>query len=389
MGRTVTGKHKYGHVAEAIAERVRRGEYSVAAPLPPMRQLMSDFGCSLATLTKALELLEADSVVTRLHGRGVFVVGAAAPDPAGGAARSGVSYHRPAQDAAAIRGLRVGVLSTTTRAALAGDMWWARIVRGAEAELTRQGALAHSLRVLAAERSAPDALAESLASQGLNSVLILGTIWPDAVATRVSLALQRQRLPAVLLWDGYVAPTPFSSVHADDRRGIVEACAHLASLGHRRLLFVGYQTADNWAQQRRRVFTEVASAVNGAPGTECLVPLVNPRRLPDDFAEILRRHTGVVAANDDLAVAVLQHAARHGLTAPRDFSLVGFDDDIQYREFELTTLHVDLEELGARAIRLLGGLASGVYGDDAVHIHAPPQLFVRRTTGPVPAERAE
>ena len=70
---------------------------------------------------------------------------------------------------------------------------------------------------------------------------------------------------------------------------------------------------------------------------------------------------GIVAANDSLALLILEAAAEMGLSPGRDFGLVGFDDDPALRLRGLTTLHPPLEALGEQAARML---LNRLRGDD-------------------------
>jgi LacI family transcriptional regulator len=63
--------------------------------------------------------------------------------------------------------------------------------------------------------------------------------------------------------------------------------------------------------------------------------------------------TGVFCSNDELAAGALRAAHEAGLNVPRDFSVIGFDDIVlsNYTDPPLTTIGVDKEHLGRRAVR--------------------------------------
>lgn len=85
------------------------------------------------------------------------------------------------------------------------------------------------------------------------------------------------------------------------------------------------------------------------------------------------RPTGIVCANDRVAVGVALAAAKLGLEVPRDVSLVGYDDDenvAQYMQPGLTTVALPHLEMGREATRRL---LDAIGGDGTV---APDQVMV-------------
>lgn len=78
------------------------------------------------------------------------------------------------------------------------------------------------------------------------------------------------------------------------------------------------------------------------------------------FRELYRKHQntlprGIVCANDNIAVGVLVEAEKHGLSAPKDFVLTGFDDLDKSRYFSprISTISYVREELGYTAMDML------------------------------------
>jgi GntR family transcriptional regulator len=66
-------KALYLQVRDALAERIATGEWKPGLPVPNEGDLARDLGVSAGTVRKALELLEADKLITRRQGRGTFV----------------------------------------------------------------------------------------------------------------------------------------------------------------------------------------------------------------------------------------------------------------------------------------------------------------------------
>lgn len=64
---------------------------------------------------------------------------------------------------------------------------------------------------------------------------------------------------------------------------------------------------------------------------------------------------GVLCANDNLAIALINHAKKLGVDIPKDLSVIGFDD-IAFSKFcnpSLSTVSLNLKELGSAAVRLI------------------------------------
>lgn len=67
------GRARYAVLAQALRERVLRGEWPPGAALPAEQWLAAEQGVALGTLRQALQLLVAQGLIERIHGRGTFV----------------------------------------------------------------------------------------------------------------------------------------------------------------------------------------------------------------------------------------------------------------------------------------------------------------------------
>lgn len=63
----------YLQARDAIAQRIAAGEWKPRSAIPNESDLAREFGVSPGTMRKALDLLEAEHLVTRRQGRGTFV----------------------------------------------------------------------------------------------------------------------------------------------------------------------------------------------------------------------------------------------------------------------------------------------------------------------------
>lgn len=215
---------------------------------------------------------------------------------------------------------------------------------------------------------------------------------PIALAQRVA-----RRGGAIVVIDGYARASDVPWVCAADRAGAREAAQYLASLGHRRLGFIGGGREPYLAQERLAGFREGLAAA-GLParaarvrqgdftresGYACALRLL---RLPEP-------PTAIFAASDPMAVGALQAAHELGLRLPDALSVVGFDDTLAAGTYPaLTTVARDYREMGRTAMRLLAGQLGRrptngppAHDSNSPQIDVPTRLVVRQSTAPPPA----
>lgn len=197
-----------------------------------------------------------------------------------------------------------------------------------------------------------------------------------------------QGVPVVMA-NRTTAAASFPAVMADNAEGARLAVRHLLELGHRHLLVVEGPSRLSTARERAAA---VAGAVLGRED-------VTLERVEVDWfsqeagraamAERLRRGgplpTGVVAANDLVALGAVRALRDHGLRCPEDVSVVGFNDMPFADELDppLTTVAVPHHGIGAEAARvLLEGIDAGQVRARTVVL--PTELRVRASTGPAP-----
>jgi LacI family transcriptional regulator len=184
------------------------------------------------------------------------------------------------------------------------------------------------------------------------------------------LAMARRRDPLVEELRG--GPTPVvlvnrtidrggvSAVIPDDQAGMTIAVEHLYELGHRRIGHVAGPSDTSTGARRAAGFAAAmaslglsggvlghASAFGEAAGREAARPLFARRPPP----------TAIVAANDLIALGVIEAGEEAGLRCPRDFSVIGFNDMPFVDRFRppLTTIRIPEYEIGRRAAGLLQG----------------------------------
>jgi DNA-binding LacI/PurR family transcriptional regulator len=89
--------------------------------------------------------------------------------------------------------------------------------------------------------------------------------------------------------------------------------------------------------------------------------------------------TAVFAMSDEMAFGALRSLRSHGLEAGRDVSIVGFDGHEMAEHLDLTTVVQPVEEIGARAARLLLDALDSP-GRPPEHVVLPLDMVVRGST---------
>ncbi len=189
---------------------------------------------------------------------------------------------------------------------------------------------------------------------------------------------------------GSAPPVKVMSAYWDDRRGIRKAVEHLADLGHSRIAFL----AGSAARYKQRAF-EAAAGDLGLEGTsiECENDddqLAAGAEMALEALELDPRPTGIIARNDQFAIAAL-HALHHvGLEVPRDVSLIGYNDipTARYTTPTLTTIRTPVVECAEAVLESAFGSVDESSSDAEPEVHSfgfDTRLVVRESTGPPPA----
>lgn len=145
----------------------------------------------------------------------------------------------------------------------------------------------------------------------------------------------------------------------DERQAAHDITDHLLDLGHTRLAHISGPAAYAASRLRREGF-ETALAKRGLKAdaghmAEGDFTIKSGRLAAERLLALEDRPTAIFAANDDMAVGVLQVASAAGLSVPRDLSVVGFDDTsiAMFSNPSLTTIRQPVAEMAAAAARRL------------------------------------
>jgi len=200
-----------------------------------------------------------------------------------------------------------------------------------------------------------------------------------------------------------------SSIVVDDEGGARSAAEHLLGLGHRDVLVVAVERAEDPDALGGRPGAALTTAPDDAGGVmgrrlrgyraafvaaglDVPVEAVVAGRASIDGGAAAfkrawaagRRPTAVLAMSDAMAIGVMGVARELGLRVPDDLSIVGFDDvDLAaHVDPPLTTVHQPIRRKGSDAARLLLAAVERPEASPPEHRRLDTRLVVRESTAP-------
>ncbi|MDE0452662.1 MAG: LacI family DNA-binding transcriptional regulator [Gammaproteobacteria bacterium] len=179
-------------------------------------------------------------------------------------------------------------------------------------------------------------------------------------------------------------------VQAEYYAGGTTTAEYLIALGHRRFgLLEGPQAVGN-ARERSKGFVD---AVGDSSKIAWRLEHAYTMHLSEEARERLlaRDVTAVVCGNDLIAIGALSLFQMHGISVPREVSVVGFDDIPFARMISptLTTVRMPFEEMGREAVRLLLRRLAEEQAGPRSQITLGIELVERASTAAPPTIRLE
>jgi LacI family transcriptional regulator len=218
---------------------------------------------------------------------------------------------------------------------------------------------------------------ETLLDFRCEGMILLGPVAPISELTKLSV-----RVPVVSVGRRLSIPT-LDVVRAADSRGIAAVVDHLVDLGHRRIVYVAGGSGSIRTDRRngylramkRHGLGEHVSIIDGdfteTSGIATAETLLTAADLP----------TAVVAANDRMAIGVLDTMRRAGVEVPRMVSVTGFDNSPLARlsHLDLTTVSQSPLEQAGRAVSAVTERLDA-RRTEAIQAVLTPRLIVGTTT---------
>lgn len=260
-----------------------------------------------------------------------------------------------------------------------GNPYWASVLRGIEHGLENTDLTI----VVASTRQQPErqqSIVSALMSQGVDG-LIIAPITNETTAWK---GLGEGHFGVVTLEQG-IEDSTIPWVSLDNVKGGRLAIEHLLDQGHRRIVFVNGPETVSWCVARRDGAIAGVQA-RGLDPDVVLMELVVPDLTVEDGESAIDQilasgvdFTGVICANDMLALGALLALRKHGKSVPSDVALVGYDDVdfAQALEPALTSVNQPSFKIGTSAAELLLKAQERTVGE---HVQFEPRLIVRESS---------
>ncbi len=241
----------------------------------------------------------------------------------------------------------VGVVVTTI-----ADPFVAGIIDGIEEVAGQAGYTV----LLGASHMDPDremTVVESLRQRRVDAVIVTAS----RVGDHYSEHLQRFGVPIVLV-NNMVEGEYLYVITCDQTMGAYSATTYLATLGHRRIAYIGSRHRQHSSRMRLLGYEMALEEAGIARIPELITAPHRAKDIEVGQQGLLElwpyRPTAIFAYNDLTAIGVMMAARKMGVRIPEDVSLVGFDD-IEATEFvdpPLTTVHQPRQAMGRTAMQM-------------------------------------
>lgn len=202
-----------------------------------------------------------------------------------------------------------------------------------------------------------------------------------------NLARLRDRDITTVVIDRCIDGWETDTVRGDSLSGAYALVKHLISLGHRRIAIISGPHNTSTAEDRVTGYRVALAEAGIAPDSQLIrhgeFRTTSGEELAYRLLSEQPRPTAIFAANNAIAMGVIDAAAQRGLQIPQDLALVCFDDlpSISHLFPFLTVVVQPAYEMGVNAAQLLLSRLDAVAPLDPRHVVLPARIIVRHSCG--------
>ncbi|HWB98931.1 MAG TPA: GntR family transcriptional regulator [Bryobacteraceae bacterium] len=350
---------------ELLMTEIREGRFQAGGRIPSERELAERYGISRASVRESITELINSGILFRTVGKGTFVA-------------SDVAAQQPQKISTEPHNIAFVISDNIFHFVQTG---YNKIFEGVQEVCAQQGwrLLFHTV----GEDSSSPGL-KSLRNKG--SLALDGCVVVGGVRRHILDLLNEEGIPTVLV-DLLITDEAPETMAVTIRyaEGAKTAVRYLFELGHRSIGYIGFSGSEKyhgyWSSleelnlrydPRQVEFLQLLDLQPGMlAGYHAMQRMLKAGHLP----------TALLVTNDFVAIGVMEALAIAGVRVPDQISIVGFDDLGQKTSPALTTVRVDLREVGRSAA---DAVRRKMLGEPLTEpISVPAELVVRDTTAPV------
>lgn len=327
---------KYGIISNWLRERIEKRELLPGQKIESENEIRKIFQVSRQTVRQAMTILEAEGLIERRQGKGSFVKGP--EEPGVGVPATELSH-------------TVTIISTYIDGYI-----FPRILKAMIKELEKDG---YDTKLFYTEnhRKQERAILKKILEEDIRDPLIIEPVMsgipnPNIVYYR---KIREKGIP-VLFFNSYYPEIPeLPHISPDDEKAGYLVTRYLIEQGHTKI--GGIFKSDDGQGRRRYKGAIEAMLENDIEMDEARVCWIDSEEMKDPeilklrILKRIRKCTGVVCYNDEVAHILTQLCEEHQIRIPEDLSIVSVDNSelASLNTIPLTSISHPMEQLGIRA----------------------------------------
>lgn len=265
----------------------------------------------------------------------------------------------------------IGIITSTT-----DSIFHQTVFKGADDEAKR-----HHYETKIMLHESPD---DPIDLDGIDGLLIISNTLPD----EKTVELHKRRIPISLV-SHHISNITVPSVMPYNEQGMVKIVNYLVnSCGYTSFVFIRGDMRQDDGIEREQIFRrELLRHIITMPETH----FIQGDFLPETAAESMREFLqythdfeAVIVSDFLMAVAVKDVIEKTGLRIPQDVAVIAFGDGTPAQRANLTTVDVNVLELGKRAVQQIIGQRQGLTMRGITVVHT--QIIERGTCLPLRAK---
>lgn len=205
---------------------------------------------------------------------------------------------------------------------------------------------------------------ELLLSKRVDAVILVGSKFLETKAGDNKYIIDAAARLPVMLVNGYLEGANIYGTLCDDESAVYDVTDALIKSGRRNIVYL--YTSTSFSGQRKLAGFKKAHFVHNIPINSdflhlCNKSIVNAREYLTQLYEHGKRFNAVVTSDDSLAVGALKFAHAHGISIPKELSIVGYNNSLvsSCTDPELTSIDSKVEALCITTVNTLMGVFNG------------------------------